>query len=50
MAKVRMVTVEARQSHYVGDVRELEELISKGWEIVAAVSIKHHIVFTLVMK
>lgn len=50
MARVRIVAVEVRQSHYVGDVKELEKLIDAGYEIVASTAMGDHILYTLVMR
>lgn len=48
MSKVRLVSVQIRQSHYVGDVAELESLIEKGYEIKTATSHGDFIIYTLV--
>ncbi len=50
MTKVRIVSVQARQSHYVGDVAELEDLIRQGFEIVACAAMGDHLLYTLVLK
>jgi hypothetical protein len=47
-SRVRLVAIEVRQSHYVGDVKELERLIDDGYEIVASTAMGDHIIFTLV--
>lgn len=49
--KVRIISVQVKQSFYVADVKELENLLSKGYEIVAACSIgENYILYTLVMR
>jgi hypothetical protein len=51
MAKIRLIVVEVRQSHYVGDVKELESLIGKGYEIVACAALgENKLIYTLVMS
>lgn len=51
MAKVRIVAVKVRQSFYVGDVKELERLIEKGYEVVAATAFGDDtILYTLVFR
>lgn len=45
---VRIVAVQVRQSHYVGDVAELEHLLGKGFEIKAATAMGDFILYTLV--
>ena len=48
--KVRLVAVQVRQSHYVGDLKEVEHLLSKGYKIVASAAMGDHIIYTLVME
>lgn len=51
MVKVRLVTVEVRQSYYVGDVKELETLISEGWKIKACAPMgDSKLIYTLVWR
>lgn len=46
--KVRMVSVHTRNSHYVGDVAELEKLLEEGYEIVACAAMGDYLIYTLV--
>lgn len=48
MQKVRLVSVETRNSHYVGDTVELEHLILQGYKIVACAAMGNHLIYTLV--
>jgi hypothetical protein len=51
MAMIRLVTVEVRQSFYVGDVKELEHLLQKGYEIVACAAMgESKLIYTLVRR
>ncbi len=47
--KVRIVSVETRQSYYVGDVAELEDLLRQGFKIKACAAMGTHLLYTLVM-
>jgi galactokinase/mevalonate kinase-like predicted kinase len=49
MASVRLVVVEVRQSFYVGDVKEVESLLSQGWKIKACTAMgESKLIYTLV--
>lgn len=51
MAKVRFVVIKVTESFYVGNPAELEELISKNYEIASSCALRPDtILFTLVMK
>lgn len=47
---VRIVAVETRQSHYVGDVAELEGLLRQGYKIRACAAMGTHLLYTLVKE
>ncbi len=48
--RIRLVAVQVRQSYYVGDVAELETLLSKGYKIVSSCAMGDNIIYTLVRE
>lgn len=48
--KVRIVSVQTRNSHFVGDIVELEYLLSKGFKIVACAAMGDYLLYTLVRE
>lgn len=48
--RVRLVAVAVRQSYYVGDVAELENLLSRGYRIVSSCAMGDNIIYTLVRE
>ena len=48
--RVRIVAVQVRQSFYVGDLKEVEHLLDKGYEIASSCAFGDYILYTLVMR
>lgn len=50
MLTVRIVSVQTRNSHYVGDVAELEYHLGNGFKIAACAAMGEFLLYTLVRQ